>query len=327
MPDQDPKASRVSIKLGGTSASPAANGLKKHSKPAHSKRHRAHALHNDSHSGDDDDNDGASSQGEKQRTVRIESITSFEISGGGRDSRPRERHQQSRSERESGQTRGRNSDAAQQTKDSRGAGRRQDTGGAEDGLDSQDKAPTKWGLTINMKSAGGSKVKEAGSPSDDSDSKADDEKRSRKAPQNVDDEALEALMGNKAPKRRRRDSNDADREPRPDDYRSVPIDDFGATLLRGFGWDGKLRGKVKEVVKHANLTGLGASNVKGAEDLGAWDQKTAKDSRPARLEDYQREDRKKRQRLDDQNRDSYKREREREREHERERRHGHGRDR
>ncbi|KAK0723038.1 hypothetical protein B0T26DRAFT_740085 [Lasiosphaeria miniovina] len=317
MPDQYSKASRVSIKLGGTSALPAANG----------KRHRAHALHNDSHSEGDDDNDGASSQGEEQRTVHIESITSFEISGGGRESWPRERHQQSRSERESGQTRGRNSDAAQQTKDARGAGRRQDTGGAEDGLDFQDKAPTKWGLTINMKSAGSSKVKkEAGLPSDDSDSKADDEKRSREAPQNVDDEALEALMGNKAPKRRR-DSNDADREPRPDDYRSVPIDDFGATLLRGFGWDGKLRGKVKEVVKHANLTGLGASNGKGAEDLGAWDQKTTKDSRPARLEDYQREDRKKRQRLDDQNRDSYKREREREREHERERRHGHGRDR
>jgi hypothetical protein len=135
----------------------------------------------------------------------------------------------------------------------------------------------------------------------------------------IDEEALDALMGSKPTKRKYIDSDTADRDPRPEDYKAVPIDDFGATLLKRFGWDGKMKGKVKEVTRHANLTGLGAKDAKGAEDLGAWNQKTAKDSRPVRLEDYQREERKKRQRVDDRYADSYKREKEREREHGRER--------
>nr|6RM8_C Chain C, Putative pre-mRNA splicing protein [Thermochaetoides thermophila DSM 1495]6RM9_C Chain C, Putative pre-mRNA splicing protein [Thermochaetoides thermophila DSM 1495]6RMA_B Chain B, Putative pre-mRNA splicing protein [Thermochaetoides thermophila DSM 1495]6RMB_D Chain D, Putative pre-mRNA splicing protein [Thermochaetoides thermophila DSM 1495]6RMC_C Chain C, Putative pre-mRNA splicing protein [Thermochaetoides thermophila DSM 1495]6RMC_D Chain D, Putative pre-mRNA splicing protein [ len=44
------------------------------------------------------------------------------------------------------------------------------------------------------------------------------------------------------------------------------VDDFGENLLRSFGWDGKMRGKVKEVKRYANLAGLGARNVKEAED-------------------------------------------------------------
>jgi hypothetical protein len=189
-----------------------------------------------------------------------------------------------------------------------------------DSSESQDK-PVKWGLTINMKGSGASKTgakRESKARTDNSDSE-EDSKKKRRAPKSIDDEALDALMGSRTPKRKHPDSDAADRDPRLEDYRSIPIDDFGAHLLRNFGWDGKMKGKVKEVTRHANLTGLGAKDVKGAEDLGAWNQKTTKDSRPVRLDDYRREESKKRQRVDDRYADSYKREKERERERERER--------
>ena len=91
-----------------------------------------------------------------------------------------------------------------------------------------------------------------------------------------------------------------------------------------------MRGKVKEVShKHANLAGLGAKDAKGAEELDAWNQKISgrggggSDSRgrPVRLEDYRREESKKKQRTEYRHGESsYKQEREREREREREHR-------
>lgn len=60
-----------------------------------------------------------------------------------------------------------------------------------------------------------------------------------------------------------------------EDYERVPVEQFGAALLRGMGWDGKERksGR-KEVVRRQNLLGLGAKELKGAEELGAWVQKS-----------------------------------------------------
>jgi hypothetical protein len=83
-----------------------------------------------------------------------------------------------------------------------------------------------------------------------------------------------------------------------------------------------MQGKVKEVQRHANLTGLGARSVKGAEDLGAWEQKngSSKDARRPRLDEHRRDEEKKRRRLEDQyGENSYKRERERERDRDRHR--------
>ncbi len=66
-----------------------------------------------------------------------------------------------------------------------------------------------------------------------------------------------------------------------------------------------------------NLTGLGSRGAKEAEDLGAWEQKKPKSRR---LDDFQREEEKRRQRRDERHGDnSYKRERERERDRARER--------
>jgi hypothetical protein len=157
----------------------------------------------------------------------------------------------------------------------------------------------------------------------------DDSGGERKRPaKSADEEAMEALLlgDDKQRSIKKVAAGDVDRDPVAEDYKALPVEDFGAALLRGYGWDGKLRGEVKQVSKHANLTGLGAKSVKGAEDLGAWSQKSNKDSsgsrsKPARLDDYRREEEKKRQRRDERHGDSsYRRERERERERERDRR-------
>ena len=94
---------------------------------------------------------------------------------------------------------------------------------------------------------------------------------------------------------------------------------------------------MKTPLRHANLTGLGAKDAKGAEDLGAWNSQiqasksgrkagSGNDGRPVRLEDYRKEEERKRQKREERDRDrggeSYRREREREREEERERRRG-----
>ncbi|KAL2132494.1 hypothetical protein VTI74DRAFT_3737 [Chaetomium olivicolor] len=303
MSDRDIKSSRIAIELGTSSSS---HGIKPRSRPVHGRRHRAHALHEDSESEGNSDND-------QQNYGRHEIITSYDLHGAakGDEKLLREnfsKHEDGAASGKEGDTQGQGRDAEQRH-----------NGGAGDGSDPQGK-PIKWGLTINMRGAkSGEERREEESKSRSDHSNSGDSRAGKKAKRTIDDEALDALMGTNTPKRRHLDSDAADRDPRPEDYRSVPIDDFGATLLKSFGWDGKMRGKVKEVTRHANLTGLGAKDAKGAEDLGAWNQKTPKDSRPVRLEDYQREERKKRQRTDDRYADSYKRERERERARERER--------
>jgi len=113
-----------------------------------------------------------------------------------------------------------------------------------------------------------------------------------------------------------------------EDYERVPIEEFGAALLRGMGWDGKEKGKSgrKEVKRRQNLLGLGAKELKDAEELGAWVQKSdvkrlkpagsgGSSSRPERKpkpEEYRRERDEKRYKEG-----GYRQERERERERER----------
>lgn len=316
MSDRDSKSSRIAIQLGkppSTSSSP--HGIKKRARPAHGKRHRAGALQEDSESEDNSDND-------QQAYGRVETITSFDLPGANLDDEEPATRGGSLGHDARG-LKGEKGDAPSDDTDHhnkedsrpRGDGSKGDAAAAE----AQDK-PVKWGLTINMKGAGAKNAAKRESSARASRAGSEEDSSWKgKAAKSIDDEALEALAGTRTPKRKHIDSDAADRDPRPEDYQSVPIDDFGAHLLRGFGWDGKMNGKVKEVTRHANLTGLGARDVKGAEDLGAWNQKTTKDSRPVRLDDYRREESKKRQRVDDRRGDSYKREREREREHERRR--------
>ncbi|KAF4591647.1 pre-mRNA-splicing factor spp2 [Ophiocordyceps camponoti-floridani] len=143
-------------------------------------------------------------------------------------------------------------------------------------------------------------------------------------PPTADDEALDALLDRKPHRPKtiplsedaayRRDVATAGAPSTLEDYEAMPVEDFGAALLRGMGWDGNPRGpKVKEVRRRANRLGLGAKELNEAEDLGGWNQ--TKKRRP-RLDEYRREEsrRKDERRRHD---DSYKREREREREQER----------
>jgi hypothetical protein len=73
-----------------------------------------------------------------------------------------------------------------------------------------------------------------------------------------------------------------------EDYERVPVEEFGAAMLRGMGWKGetnssdKARDKGKDVKRRQNLLGLGAKELKDAEELGAWVQKSdVKRLRPA----------------------------------------------
>ncbi|CAM1502936.1 Fc.00g077120.m01.CDS01 [Cosmosporella sp. VM-42] len=184
----------------------------------------------------------------------------------------------------------------------------------------------KWGLSVKEK------------PIKDEDQDAEDEQTSMNKDPKVkdepsegppppkrtaDDEALDALLGKAPPKDEaiihpteedayQRAVQAAGEASTLADYEAMPVEEFGAALLRGMGWDGKPRGaKVKEVKRRPNRLGLGAKELKGEEDLGGWNQGGKKNRRP-RLDEYRREESK---RKDGRGRgDSYKRERERERE-------------
>lgn len=69
-----------------------------------------------------------------------------------------------------------------------------------------------------------------------------------------------------------------------DDYAAVPVEEFGAALLRGMGWkEGDVVGKRKDQISRARLVerrpallGIGAKEVPGGvgEELGAWGKTT-----------------------------------------------------
>ncbi|KAK1769816.1 hypothetical protein QBC33DRAFT_298598 [Phialemonium atrogriseum] len=316
MADSGGAPSRVAIKFG----TPKGSESKKHSsrtKPTSlGKRHRAHALNDDSESDAE----------EAHPAVRHETITGYGPGGASLDDRRSPRHRRRRSDSPDGGRRaGRDSRSGRRGyRDERAAAAERNGSLKEVDPADKDKA-VKWGLTINSKPRQRDEERSA-RERDGGDQVAGDEKRGgEKAPKTADEEAMEALTMDPAERKRLNykniSSGDLDRDPLPEDYKSIPVEDFGATLLRGFGWDGKMRGKIKEVAKHGNLTGLGAKNLREAEDLGAWSQKSTKDSngksRPARaprLDDYRREEEKKRQRRQDRHGDSYRHEKERERE-------------
>ncbi|EQK99217.1 hypothetical protein G6O67_002204 [Ophiocordyceps sinensis] len=179
-----------------------------------------------------------------------------------------------------------------------------------------------WGLTVKKSKTDDN---EDGSPPGEVPAARDDEnQRPTPAARTADEEALDALLG-RTPTAKKiitqpplsedeaylRDAATAGAASTLDDYEAMPVEEFGAALLRGMGWNGEPRGpRPKEVRRRANRLGLGAKELKESEDLGSWDQKGGKKRRP-RLDEYRREQsRRKESRRDV---DSYKRERERER--------------
>lgn len=197
-------------------------------------------------------------------------------------------------------------------------------GAAVDTAPADQDSGIQWGLTVKEK-----KPQDAADNDDDADRKpASPETKPAAVPQSADDEAMDALLGKRPKKEDKvivteddayaRDVSAAGAASTLADYDAMPVEEFGAALLRGMGWNGEPRGaKQKEVRRRPNRLGLGAKELNEAEDLGGWDQKGGPGGkkRPPRLADYRREEeRKKDERRGGGGReDSYKRERERER--------------
>ncbi|KAG4426945.1 hypothetical protein IFR05_017572, partial [Cadophora sp. M221] len=111
-------------------------------------------------------------------------------------------------------------------------------------------------------------------------------------PQTADEEALASLLGHQtskpttiltipisAPPLTEQEAYKAAVLSAPDpssleDYERIPVEEFGAALLRGMGWKGEKTAKPKDVKRRQNLLGLGAKELDGAEELGAWVQKS-----------------------------------------------------
>ncbi|TVY37096.1 Pre-mRNA-splicing factor [Lachnellula occidentalis] len=202
------------------------------------------------------------------------------------------------------------------------------------------KEEMKWGLSVRRKEA------EEPATGDQVDVKAEETKvkieELENKPVSADDEALQALLGNEKA-RKGSDliipahvSEETAYEhaiataPPPstlEDYERVPIEEFGAALLRGMGWDGETKkdGKAKDIKRRQNLLGLGAKELEGAEELGAWVQKAdVKRLKPAgsgkgrgngerrpRVSEYKREEERKREKREEKGGGSYRSERER----------------
>ncbi|RDL41378.1 Uncharacterized protein BP5553_01357 [Venustampulla echinocandica] len=167
-------------------------------------------------------------------------------------------------------------------------------------------------------------------------------------PKTADEEALAALLGNRDEKKGpdlvipvatstvEEPLSEADAYRRaiaaaPDastleDYERVPVEEFGAALLRGMGWKGEKKGQVRDVKRRQNLLGLGAKELKDAEELGAWVQKSdtkrlkerrgggAERERRPKVSEYKSEKERRDERREERGGGGYRGERERERE-------------
>jgi hypothetical protein len=213
-----------------------------------------------------------------------------------------------------------------------------------DVLNSKD-GEIKWGLSVRKEDT------EASETVNEEDGKADanmaEEVLEPVKPKTADEEALEALLGEKRdrkgpdliiPSAPRNEEpgplSDADAYRRAiasapeastlEDYERVPVEEFGAALLRGMGWKGPSadgKSAVKEVKRRQNLLGLGAMELKDAEELGAWVQKSdvkrlngGGDRRPERrpkASEYRREKERREERREERGGGSYRRDRER----------------
>lgn len=171
--------------------------------------------------------------------------------------------------------------------------------------------PLKYGLTV---------AKKIKTTESNQDALANEEDGPHE-PKTADEEAMDALLGKDIGRHHllHRTEEDAYRDatanaPEVDDlatYEAIPVEGFGASLLKGQGWDGKMRGpKSKEITKRPNGMGLGAKKLTAEENLGGWDSKGKSEKRP-RLDEYRREKDKERNRREDRYRDSYKNERDR----------------
>lgn len=330
----DQNKGRIAIKFGGGSNSSSA-AKQSRPKPSSSlgKRPRSHAL-----GGDTDDSDSE----DDRRRGRHEAITGFGADGAEtKRKRQREEKKVYVIERQSNRSWKEEVRNHRQSKNLLPAEARvqQNAVTAETEPASQD-TTLKWGLTIKEKKPAPEDraVAESTAQANDDEMReadnGDGDDGAAPAERTADDEAMDALLGKTTEEEKvisaahpteddayRRDVESSGAVSSLQDYEDMPVEEFGAALLRGMGWNGENRGpKVKQVKRRQNRLGLGAKELKEEEELGGWNQNGKKKSRP-RLDDYRREESKRKESR--RHEDSYKRERERERDRER----GHHRDR
>lgn len=311
----DPNSNRIAIKFGSSSSS-----SKKPNPPSSlGKRPRSHALGGDSDSEHDDD---------EQRYGKHEVVTGFGADGAAVD---HNKKKEKPVKKEYVIERMANRDWKSELKANRPSRNglppeaRQNGATKETEAADQDKQ-MKWGLTVKEKKAD-NENDDGNAPEATADPAKEDKLEPPVAPRTADEEAVDALLGKKRPSEERviqqpvteddayqRDVDAAGAMSTLEDYEAMPVEEFGAALLRGMGWDGKSTGsKRKEVKRRPNRLGLGAKELNDKEDLGGWNQGGGK-KRPPRLNDYRREEAKRKEARGRE--DSYKRERERERERE-----------
>ncbi|OAQ68038.1 DExH-box splicing factor binding site domain-containing protein [Pochonia chlamydosporia 170] len=290
----EPPKGRIAIKFGSTASQKTSKPSRTAPSSTLGKRPRSHALGADSDSEPDNDH----------HHQKHEAITGFGANGA------ESKHKKQVPKKEY-------VIAKQANRDWRGElkAQRKPTNQDHESTDrepaDQDKGLT-WGLTIKEKTD---------QPTPEPHESPEPETAPK--PRSADEEALDALLGNKPKETKvitteddvyKRDAEAAGVASTLEDYEAMPVEEFGAALLRGMGWDGEHRGpKVKDVRKRQNRLGLGAKELKGVEDLGGWNQGSKK--RRPRLDEYRREESKRKEGRGRE--DSYKRERERDRERDR----------
>lgn len=293
----DPNSSsRIAIRFGGSKKE-----THNPRRPILGKRHRPTFDH-----------DADSEDGNESEDAQHESITHF--GAGGAENVQETRQNPARRK------------SSDQTPADPNANTPKDSNGREKVGTKDTEEPLKYGLTISSKPKATEEAQRAQSSNEEK----------NHVQKTADEEAMDALLGKDSNKSRllHRTEDDAYRDatagaPEVDDlatYDAIPVEGFGASLLKGQGWDGKMRGpKSKEIKRRPNGMGLGAKKLKAEEDLGGWDSKGQKERRP-RLDEYRRESDRERSRRDDRHRDSYKNERDRERDRDRHRTHDRDRD-
>ncbi|KAK1247938.1 hypothetical protein MKX07_000826 [Trichoderma sp. CBMAI-0711] len=330
----DQNKGRIAIKFGSanTSSSSAAAGNKSRTaKPSSSlgKRPRPHAL------GGGGDSDASDSEDDDHHRGRHEAITGFGEDGAEtKRKRPREEKKEyviARQPNRNWKDEVKSQRASKNLLPAEARAQQQDAVTTETEPASLD-TPLKWGLTVKEKPSAVPEDKMDVEPGDDqrqpTNQSDGNDAQPPPAARTADEEAMDALLG-KTPKEQkqvisapvseddayRRDVEASGAVSTLQDYEDMPVEEFGAALLRGMGWNGEARGPpVKQVKRRQNRLGLGAKELKEEEDLGGWNQNGKKKSRP-RLSEYRREESKRKEGRGHE--DSYKRERERERDRER----------
>jgi hypothetical protein len=258
------------------------------------------------------------SDDEQDDVVRHEAVTGFDIRKGGALKKkeaivnellviPKLKNRDWREEIRQSRQKGKNLLPPEVQAQRRGEGRGAGKNWGEDIVN--DAEVVQWGLTVTKKSMtleqdGGGEIHNSKTNGETGNQSGLEALVERPREKTADELAIEALMGAKSEKKGPDlvipTTTNSDREyARPiteedayrrairsapdvstlEDYERVPVEEFGAALLRGMGWKegDEKKGSVarpKDVKRRQNLLGLGATELKGAEELGAWVQKS-----------------------------------------------------